>query len=184
MGGNCIMTESWPIRRQLTRTLPNGDYMVVTAGLHKLDGNERPYFSVTASVWEKRGNRSGKSRANTARSADLGGTMHEEILKAFPKLKPVVLVHLADDNGTPMHTVTNGWYFYSGGHIDYETKNYGPEYITRQGTPHERAARALNIPAEDLPTGLDKTDFEAFAKSLRDRWSQQARTAIELLESL
>jgi len=67
-------------------------YLAVTAGLHYIEGNSRPYFSVT-----------GESKHG-------GGAIHTEILIEWPLLRPVVDLHLSDDNGVPMHAVANGLY--------------------------------------------------------------------------
>lgn len=176
--------NEWPIKRELAKSLPNGDYMVVTAGLHHVPGNERPYFSVTCLVWEKRGNHSGKSRYDAGRECDGGSAAHDEILCAFPELQPVVAMHLADDDGVPMHALANGWYFYSGGARRWEESHGEPWHNHEQLSDRERAARALNIPPEDLPEGMDKDAFTAFAESLRPRWAEQAAAARALLGSL
>ncbi|WP_100514249.1 hypothetical protein [Mycobacteroides abscessus] len=87
-----------------------------------------------------------------------------------------------------MHAVANSWYFYSGGAREYEQRmvaeghtHYAENYKI---SDHDRAARALNIPSADLPTGLDKAGFEAFAGSLADHWAKQAADARAIIESL
>ena len=49
---------------------------------------------------------------------------------------------------------------------------------------HDRAARALNIAPEDLPTGLDKESFSAFCQSLADVWRAQAQAARDTLAAM
>ena len=93
-------------------------------------------------------------------------------------------VHLADLDGMPMHAKANGWYFYSGESRQYEDKTYGPAYTVRLGTDHERAARALHVPPADLPIGLDKEGFDAFANSLNERWQAQAKAARDAFDAL
>lgn len=179
--------SNWPIRRTLSRSLLNGDYIVVTAGLHHITGNERPYFSVTCDIWEKRGTLSGAARHQRGRDADGGGAAHEVILCAFPELAPVVHVHLADDNGVPMHAASNGWYFYSGNARAYEENNrrfYPADQHPYNLPDHERAARALGIPSADLPANMNQDQFIAFAESLASVWAQQAAEAMAVLESL
>lgn len=85
-------------------------WIVVKAQLYQLSGNNAPYFSVTADIY--------KSKAYVGARNDrgwlAGGCLHKEILKFAPDLAPVVALHLADDNGAPMHAEANGWYWISG----------------------------------------------------------------------
>jgi len=172
------------ITKTVDKTLPNGDYLRITAELRLNHPTLSDGFSITADLWEKRGNRSGKSRAESGRDMDAGGCMHDEILKATPNLRPLVTVHLADPDGVPMHAVANGWYFYSGQAREYE-ESRNDSWSNHEGLSDlARGARALHIPPEDLPKGLDRNEFETFAESLRPLWAQQAKLARELLESL
>jgi len=41
----------------------------------------------------------------------MGGCIHEEIIKHFPELQPLVDIHLADEDGVPMHAYSNASYF-------------------------------------------------------------------------
>jgi len=141
-------------------------------------------FSVTGELYEPHGTWSGAARYRNGREADALGMMHDEIRLFAPELAPLIDVHLADPSGVPMHAVANGWYFYSGEARRYE-ESHGDTWSNRDGlTDIERAARSLNIPAADLPEGMDRNEFEAFAESLRSRWAQQAQVARDLLESL
>lgn len=136
-------------------------------------------FAITADLYEPHGTWSGRAQFENGREMDAGGCMHDEILKFAPELAPLVAVHLADPDGVPMHAVANGWYFYSG-----EASAGAYDYNHEKLTDHQRGARALNIPPEDLPEGMDREQFEAFAESLRPLWLEQARVARELLVSL
>lgn len=161
------------------------DYLVITAELRENDPSGiSDGFAITASLYEARGNRSGKSRFEQGRDCDACGCLHDEIRETAPELTPLVDVHLAGLDGTPMHAVANGWYFYSGEARRYE-ESRGETWSNREGlSDRERGARALSIPVEQLPEGLDKAGFSAFAESLADYWLQQAHDARALLESL
>ena len=75
----------------------------VRAELVHREGNSNPYFSITGEV---------ERRAKNNRWVfESGGCIHEEILKQLPELKPLVLVHLADENGVPMHAYENAGYW-------------------------------------------------------------------------
>ncbi len=76
-----------------TRACPTLGYgtnatITVRAGLHKIDGNDRPYFSVTADI-----------RKPCAHDIEAGGCLHREILHYWPQLAPIVALHLSDDFG-------------------------------------------------------------------------------------
>lgn len=141
-------------------------------------------FSVTGELYEPHGTRSGQVQYRNGRDCDMGGMLHDEILQFAPELAPVIAVHLADPNGTPMHAVVNGWYFYTGKSREHELEHYGEDYANRHGTPLEQAARALHIPVTDLPEGMSKEEFEAFAEGLRERWTEQARVARAIIEGI
>jgi hypothetical protein len=141
-------------------------------------------FSITGELYEPHGTWDGRAQYRNGREPDASGMLHDEIRRFAPELEPFLTVHLADPNGVPMHAVANGWYFYSGQARRYEEER-GETYANREGlSDQERAARALNIPAAELPEGLDQDGFTAFAASLSQRWADQAATARALLESL
>lgn len=76
---------------------------VAIIGLHKLEGNEYPYFSATGEDLNLR--RRGDNRIEAT------GCLHESIVKWFPEFAPVVHVHLADHRGEPMYAVENAIYW-------------------------------------------------------------------------
>lgn len=172
------------MRKTIGRDLPNGDYVEIT--VQERDGSDGlgPGFSITCLGWERRGTWPARANARNGRDAAYAGAAHDVILAAAPELAPVIAVHLADRDGVPMHALANGWYFYRGGGREYELRHYGQEWIERQGTDHERAARALHIPPGDLPEGLSESEFRAFVESLADRWRDQAAAAREVISAL
>ena len=172
----------------IERTAPNGDFYRIEA-LERVIGNQAPYFSVTCSVWAPRRNASGATRAARGYDIDAGGCMHDEILALAPELAPVVLVHLASADGTPMHAKANGWYFYSGKASAYERKSIarGQDWgyaRALETSDHERAARALHIAPDVLPVGMDETAFHAFVDGLADTYQAQAQAARSVIASM
>ena len=177
------------ITTHLHRTLPERAHLRITAQLRLNHPSLSDGFSVTADLWEARGNRSGRRRMNAGADIDSGGCLHDEILSYAPELEPVVDLHLADPDGRPMHAIANGWYFYSGRASAYERRqiaegrDYGYSRLL-EISDHDRAARALRVEPRELPEGLLEDDFIAFAESLRPRWKREAQEARALLERL
>jgi len=75
----------------------------VRAELVHRDGNSNAYFSITGEVE--------RQAKNNRWMPLLSGCIHEEILEQLPELKPLVLVHLANENGVPMHAYQNAAYW-------------------------------------------------------------------------
>lgn len=96
----------WLHKYTSTRITGNGKERVkVTAGLHYLKGNRLPHFSVTCDIEERRG----------SRWEDVGGgASHDLIGRLWPKLAPIIALHLSDSDGVPMYAEANGWYQLSG----------------------------------------------------------------------
>jgi len=142
-------------RKTIGLSRPSGDYIEIEA--EERDGSDglSPGFAITASVWEARSNASGRARKRMGRDIDMGGAMHDLILKVAPKLAPLVTAHLADRDGTPMHAEADGWYFYSGKSAEYERrmiaegKDYGYSR-NLETSDHDRAALAAMVDGEGV----------------------------------
>lgn len=173
------------MKKTIGRRLKGGAYIEITATFRD-EGHDWafPGFSITAELWERRGYSTGCVRARYGREPDRGGQITDEIRQVAPELQPLLVVHLADPDGTPIHAATNGWYFYSGAAEAYELKHYGQAYVDRAGSSHDRAAEALHIHPGELPVGMDMAAFRAFAATLTNRWAEQARVAREVLEAM
>lgn len=74
-------------------------------GLHYIKGNKLPYFTLTGSMDHKTG-RGWRSI--------VCGCIHEELVKAWPSLRTLAALHLADIDGAPSHAEANGWYQLAG----------------------------------------------------------------------
>lgn len=77
--------------------------MKVRAELVHRNGNAKPYFSITGEVERRAG--------NNRWVFESAGAIHDQIVDQMPQLEPLLLVHLADDNGVPMHAYENAGYW-------------------------------------------------------------------------
>ena len=153
----------------------------VRAELKHLDGNTSPYFSITGEI---------KYQAKNNRWMEgSGGAIHEEILKHFPQLQPLVDIHLSDDEGAPMHAYANASYWAG------DTKYQPLDLITlarhlRIST--DKASTMLdhiadkweNTEQHEHPTGADKWQWACETYGLLDGWKQDAAKALSLLNIL
>lgn len=75
----------------------------VLVELKKLGQNQKAHFSIVGDYeYQAKNNRWLLISA---------GAIHKEIAKRMPELKPFLLVHLADENGVPMHAYENAAYW-------------------------------------------------------------------------
>jgi hypothetical protein len=143
--------------------LDNGNtYKVITTiKLHDECKNGTCSWSITGILQQKKGN---------GRFYDIGhGCIHEEILKASPKLKMFVDLHLCDWRGTPLYPVENGYYFLQ------KDKKQAKEYL-----------RVTDEEMEILSKCDDKEYFkyQLFALGIVERWQAESKKAIQALEEL
>jgi len=194
---------TWQHKYTSRRMCPTAGYgsnaqIKVEAGLHYLQGNDRPYFSVTADVKGSQG--------------EAGGCMHTEIAKYWPKLAPIIALHLSTDQGEPMHAEANGWYslagYFGGAGERYHAGNSEKQIWKEDGTfdrvgfqtpeeclqsfaKHVRItvddARALagywKSTIDDDPKSVRRW-FGAWINTQRPRWQAEAEAGIKLLDEL
>ena len=192
----------WTHQYTRVRACPTAGYghraqIKVCAGLHQLGGNRRPYFSVTAEIF-----------IPGRRDYESGGCLHTEVLKYWPKLAPVVALHLSDDNGTPMHAQANSWYqlagYYGGAGEQYHAGNGQAQHWLPDGTfngyrastPEECLqgfAHYVRIPLEEARELAEtwasdpdtrKAQHAAWIRGQAERWQAEATAAITLLDAL
>ena len=135
--------------------------VITTIKLHDECKNGTCSWSITGILQQKKGN---------GRFYDIGhGCIHEEILKASPKLKMFVDLHLCDWRGTPLYPVETGYYFLQ------KDKKQAKEYL-----------RVTDEELEFLAKCEDKDYFkyQLFALGIVERWQEESRKAIQALEEL
>jgi hypothetical protein len=131
--------------------ISKNETLTVTAVLRQI-GNQEPYFSITGEI--KKGSR-----------VDSCGCLHEDILKADSSLSDLVVMHLSDQDGMPLHSVENGFY-----------------YLTNE-THHKFLASHLRISdslaAEMIEKQPTKKEFTAFVEEQHPRWKEEAAAIIK-----
>lgn len=146
--------------------------------------NGREDFSITADIDEKDG------RGQWRESG--GGCCHDHILKLRPALAPFVALHLSNNEGAPMHTAANAFYWFAGFNGGLGAQYHGgsgnngksPEECRRIFADHVRATDeqinaivALNPRTEqELQAVLEDMQFP-------EQWKREADAAILQLES-
>jgi hypothetical protein len=145
----------------------------------KID-TSRGYFSVTGEI--------GTPRQIAKGDPSICGCIHGEIMKAWPKLTPLVALHLSDLDGVPMHAVENGFHWVSGIH------NVGAKYAPDQSK--EECTQILAdhlrigfIDASDLALATathatPKTFFTDCVNAMKPRWKTEAAAGLALIETL
>lgn len=154
--------------------------MVVLFGLQHLQGNQQPYFGVTVDGIEN-----GRW--------SFGGCCHDLVIEHFPELADIVALHLSDMDGSPMHAVSNGYYWAAG------VVDMGEQYHGGSGEFGKSAKECARILAEHLRitepeaiklagatykifkrNGKDaaKRSFEEYVNAQRPRWKAEAIAVI------
>ncbi len=137
--------------------------LTVAGGLHKLGGNQYPYFSLTGEIWHV----SKRTKKRIGRDCESCGMLHNEILKHFPEFADLAALHLSDNEGAPMHALENGWYWM--GKTQYQARN------------NEILANHLRISLEEA-SSLNfetKADFSAYIAKQMPRWKEEAEACIK-----
>lgn len=135
--------------------------VIATIKLHDECKNGTCSWSITGTLQQKKGN---------GRFYDIGhGCIHEEILKAFPKLKMFVDLHLCDWRGTPLYPVENGYYFLQ------KDKKQAKEYLRVTDEEMEILSKCDN---------KEYFKYQLFALSIVKRWQAESKKAIQALEEL
>lgn len=133
--------------------------VIATIKLHDECKNGTCSWSITGTLQQKKGN---------GRFYDIGhGCIHEEILKAFPKLKMFVDLHLCDWRGTPLYPVENGYYFLQ------EDKKQAKEYLRVTDEEMEILSKCDN---------KEYFKYQLFALGIVERWQAESKKAIQALE--
>ena len=150
----------------------------VKAELGIVGKNNKPYFSIGGDIY--------RLAKNGRRVWECGGCIHEEIVKHFPKLQPLVDVHLSDENGLPMHAYANAAYF--AGHEGYEKQT---NLLAKHLRISEDQANEMTTYINHFYGEFDKitTPESAWENTCKDfdlpqYWAAKAQAALELLNKI
>lgn len=163
----------WSHRYVCTRDYPSfgkGCQIRVEAGLHYLRGNSLPYFGVTAAIGTPRELHTGDYQA--------GGCCHEDILRVWPELAPVVALHLSDSEGQPMHAEADGWYWLAGYY-----GGAGETYRAGNGSSRKHAAACLQSWADHVRIPVETARALADGWRCEDDWTASRRWCAQWLEA-
>ena len=75
----------------------------VIADLVHRDGNSNAYFGIGGDIF--------RLAKNGRKVHESSGCIHDDIIKHFPQLQALVDIHLADEDGVPMHAYANAAYW-------------------------------------------------------------------------
>lgn len=133
---------------------------------------ERNYFSVTGEIGSI-------SNPHTC------GCIHEEILTHFPKLRPLVDLHLSDLDGVPMHAESNGWYWLakSIGISEKYEPDQSPKECERIFAKHIRDA-TFPIMERVRDASDPRAEWSTAMEEMKPRWKAEAEAGLALIKSL
>ena len=153
--------------------------ITVRAELIHHEGNPKPHFSIGGEIE--------RLAKNGRKVFESGGCIHEEVLRHFPHLKPLVDIHLSDDDGVPMHASSNAGYW--AGFTKYQTKNL--EQLARHLRVTIEEAENLiqfieNFYGEfDSITTPDRAWENTFDdEGLTEKWKKEANEALAILSPI
>lgn len=153
--------------RTVQYTLHEADETLTTVVAHYGIRNDR--VSITGEVYYNRDDQTPLANLDP----DKCGQVCDDIERAFPWLKPLMELHLADAyTGAPMYALDNGWFWL------HEDEADGP-HIT--STSRRRAARYLRTTPDMLEDVHTKNDLEVLINTtLAPAWKKQMDAALAL----
>lgn len=135
----------------------------VTAEVH----GEQPYFSVTGDIYNK------SVRTRNGDGTQACGCLHDEAAKAWPKIKPIIALHLSEaDTGEPMHAEANGYYWLVG-----VVGGLGEQYHGGSVPDGRSPDKCLSILADHLR--ITEAEAQAIADKVKDAYYDAEIQAID-----
>ena len=130
------------------------------------------HISVTGEVYYERQDNDGYFFGS---EPDECGMAHDHILQAFPWLRQLIDLHLADARtGAPIYALDNGWYWLRGHGLD-------PNNIAISDDSRRRAAQYLRTTPHMLENIETKEDLARLIETtLAPAWEKQVDSALAL----
>lgn len=139
---------------QRTHKRHNGETLTATAHLTKFAGQDA-YFSLTGELYERR-------------RMVACGCMHDDLMKVWPDLEPLVVLHLSAANGMPTHAMENGWYWLG----KTKWQSFDRDAVARH-------FRILPCQADILRITIEtKAQMQDWVNEQKPRWKAEADNAI------
>lgn len=156
--------------RTVQYTLHEADGSLTTVVAHYGIRNDR--VSITGEVYY---NREDDQTPLANLDPDKCGQVCDDIERAFPWLKPLMELHLADAyTGAPMYALDNGWFWL------HEDEAHGPLITT---VSRRRAARYLRTTPDMLKGVRTKNDLKVLINTaLAPAWKKQIDAALALYD--
>lgn len=183
-------------KRTDVHPLPDRRRFTATSQLHQLAGNASPHFSVTGDLENMR------YKPDSPHRLEACGCLHDDAVRYFPDLAPVVLVHLADDKGRPMHALENAIYWsglsvWSNGEPALgPDSNYGRTVLETDSDglvwAPDTLARHLRVTVERAREmrayvisagGSDREGWRFVFRGLEQQWQREADTALAIIRA-
>ncbi len=142
------------------------------------DGNSNAYFSIGGDIF--------RLAKNGRKVWESGGCIHDDIIKHFPQLQPLVDIHLADEEGVPMHAYANAAYW--AGHTRWQKES---DTLAKHLRVSKDEANEMTTYINHHYGEFDKitTANQAWENTCKDfdllnRWYEQAQEAKSLLNEM
>jgi hypothetical protein len=152
--------------------------IIVQSELVHHEGNASPHFSIGGDIF--------RLARNGRKVWEAGGCIHDQIIKHFPELQPLVDVHLSNEDGVPMHAYANAAYF--AGHKGYEKQT---DLLAKHLRVSKDRANEMTTYINHHYGGFDKitTPESAWKNTCQDfdlpqQWAAKAQAALELLNKI
>lgn len=148
-------------------------HIFVTIRLNDECKNGHQDFAITADIYEK-------DKPKIDKYWLSGGCCHEEILKAFPKFKMFVDLHLCDYLGNPMYATANGFYHLKNG---FHSEPINSSNFENKFCEYYRISKK---DFKVLSGAESKVHYAMLLMELDipSKWKKKADKAIKTLESL
>ena len=150
----------------------------VRAELVYRDGNHNAYFSIGGDIF--------RHAKNGRKVWEAGGCIHEEIVKHFPQLQLLVDIHLADEDGVPMHAYANAAYW-----AGHEGKEKDSDTLAKHLRVSKDQANEMTTYINHHYGEFDKitTPKQAWENTCKDfdllnYWYEQAQEAKSMLNQM